>query len=81
MAPMLTSELLPNRARSLGMSVSMTAMFVANTLVQYSFPIARKHFGMPVTLNGYALIVAIGWVFVALLVPETKGLSLESVRC
>ncbi|ORY61590.1 MFS quinate transporter QutD [Pseudomassariella vexata] len=70
------SEIFPNRVRSLGFAVSMSASWIAQFIVVYSAPymIARIQFGM---FFFYGSCTTFAVMFVYLFVPETKGVSME----
>jgi len=76
---MLSSELLPTRARGFGMSSLMFANSVANIMVVSAFPYLQAKFGTSTTLVMYATCMMFFSVFFYLFIPETSGLTLEQV--
>src|SRR6185437_4534452 len=72
----LIAEIFPNRLRSHGVSVSVSALWIASFLLTYSFPFLDRSVGASGTFLGYGVVCIAGCVFVAFSVPETKGRSL-----
>ncbi len=76
----LISEIFPNRVRSHGVSVAVSALWIASFLLTYSFPFLNRSVGSSGTFLVYGVICLAGCVFVAFTVPETKGRSLEQIE-
>jgi len=76
----LISEIFPNRVRSHGVSVAVSALWIASFLLTYSFPFLDRSVGASGTFLGYGVVCIAGCVFVAFSVPETKGRSLEEIE-
>jgi len=76
----LISEIFPNRIRGLAVSVSVSALWTACFIVTFTFPILQRHWGPAGTFWLYAAICLIGFIFILRCVPETKGLTLESIE-
>jgi len=74
------SEIFPNRIRALAMSVATLALWIADFIVTYTFPIMRAEFGTSIIFFIYALLCIIAFGFVFKKVPETKGRSLEKIE-
>jgi len=76
----LFSELFPNRIR--GVAISFVGLINSGISfgVQLIFPWELANFGSGTTFLIYGLFAAIGLVFVVLVVPETKGRSLEELE-
>ena len=78
------SEIFPNRARGIAMSIATTAMFTASYLTTNLFPMAldifKRTFGNPggTFLIFAAVCVSCSW-FVWRWLPETKDKSLEEI--
>ena len=73
------SEIYPTKVRGRGMSVAVTALWLIGYLGNQLFPIMQTRIGLDFTFwlfSGGALLT---FVFVAGLVPETKGRSLEDI--
>jgi sugar porter (SP) family MFS transporter len=76
----LISEIFPNRIRGAAISVAVSALWIACFILTYTFPILEGHIGTGNTFWIYSGICVIGFVFVFLRVPETKGKSLEQIE-
>lgn len=75
----IISEIYPTKVRGRGMSIATTALWLVGYLGNQMFPIMQKHLGLDGTFlvfSGGALVTII---LVALLIPETKGRSLEQI--
>jgi sugar porter (SP) family MFS transporter len=76
----LISEIFPNRIRGTAISVAVSALWIACFVLTYTFPILERNIGTGNTFWIYAGICAIGFVFIRLHVPETKGKTLEQIE-
>ncbi len=76
----LISEIFPNRIRGTAISVAVAALWIACFLLTYTFPLLERGIGTGNTFWLYAAICAVGFAFVRLFVPETKGRSLEQIE-
>jgi MFS family permease len=76
----LFSELFPNRIRGLAISFVGLINSAVSFGVQFVFPWELANFGSGTTFLIYGLFAAIGLVFVLLVLPETKGRSLEELE-
>jgi MFS transporter, SP family, xylose:H+ symportor len=76
----LISELFPNRVRGLGVSIAVSALWIASFVLTFSFPILQRSLGSAGTFWTYAGICGAGFVFVAMAVPETRGKTLEEIE-
>jgi MFS transporter, SP family, xylose:H+ symportor len=76
----LISELFPNRIRSLGVSVAVSALWIASFILTFTFPLLQRALGSAGTFWTYAGICFAGFLFVLAAVPETKGKSLEQIE-
>jgi MFS family permease len=76
----LISEIFPNRIRGAAMSVAVSALWVACFILTFLFPILTDQIGMAGAFWLYAGICAVGFVFILLRVPETKGKTLEAIE-
>lgn len=74
------SEIFPNRARGLAMATATLALWLADFLVTYTFPVLIKNFSTATTLCIYAVTCALAFVFVYARLPETAGKSLEEIE-
>ena len=76
----LISEIFPNRIRGLGVSVSVSALWLASFLLTFTFPILNRSLGNAGTFWIYAAVCLAGFFFVLVRVPETKGKTLEEIE-
>jgi MFS transporter, SP family, xylose:H+ symportor len=76
----LISELFPNRIRSFGVSVAVSALWIASFILTFTFPLLQRVVGSAGTFWMYAGICFAGFLFVWAAVPETKGKSLEEIE-
>jgi SP family xylose:H+ symportor-like MFS transporter len=80
------SEIYPTRIRGRAMGIATLLLWAANFLVSQTFPILNEHPWLVNTFHHafpfwlYAVFCAVTIVVVALLVPETKGKSLEEIE-
>ncbi len=76
----LFSELFPTRVRGLAISFVGLINSAVSFLVQLVFPWQLASLGSATTFLIYGVFAAVGLVFVLLVVPETKGKSLEELE-
>lgn len=76
----LLSELFPNRIRGGAMAISVSALWISCFTLSYFFPMINYALGSDKTFWLYSLICAGGFVFILLVLPETKGKSLEQIE-
>ena len=76
----LIAEIFPNRVRSHGVSVAVSALWAASFLLTYTFPLMNERVGTGGIFFIYGLICLAGCVFVASSVSETKGRTLEQIE-
>jgi hypothetical protein len=76
----LISEIFPNRIRGAGVSIAVSALWIACFALIYTFPLLNTSLGAARTFWLYAAICGAGFVFIFLKVPETKGKSLEQIE-
>jgi MFS family permease len=77
---LMTAELFPNRLRGVGASISSTSNWTANLLISITFLTLIDVLGKSWTFWVYAIFAALGVLFVARFVPETKGRPLEHIE-
>lgn len=79
---LLCSEVFPNKVRGRAMSLAALTVWVACYLVAQTFPMLNDHpsIGPAVTFWIYAGVSLFSFCFVVLLVPETKGRTLEQIE-
>lgn len=77
---LLISEIYPLQIRGLAMSIATVANWGVNLLVALTFLTLIQLVGRPGTFWLYGLVGIGAWIFAYLLVPETKGRSLEEIE-
>lgn len=77
---LLISEIFPMAIRARGMSAATIANWVANLIVALTFLDLAGLMGHAGVFLLYAVLTFAGLVFAYILVPETKGLSLELIQ-
>lgn len=75
--PWMQSELFPLSVRSLGSGIATATNWSANFVVGLTFLPLMDLLKPTWTFLLYAVICAVGWVFIWLIYPETSGLTLE----
>lgn len=76
----IISEIFPTRMRGTAMSVAVFALWLACSLLTFTFPWLNSRLGAAGTFWLYAIVCAAGLVFVALRLPETRNRSLEEIE-
>lgn len=76
----LCSEIFPAKLRGRAMSLSTFFIWTACYIVSQTFPSLLKAFGPTHTFWFYAACSAATFVFVLMMIPETKGRSLEEIE-
>jgi sugar porter (SP) family MFS transporter len=74
------SEIFPNRIRGAAMSVAVSSLWIACFILTYTFPILNAKLGPAGTFWLYAAICVLGFIFIFLKLPETKGKTLEQIE-
>ena len=77
---LVLSEIYPLRIRGVAMSVGTAANWSANLIVALSFLTLTQALGKAATFWLYAVVSVGAWFFAFVLVPETKGKSLEAIE-
>jgi len=76
----ILSEIFPNRIRGAAMALATFALWVACFVLTYTFPLLNKSLGAAGTFWVYSGICLLGFIFIVLKLPETKGKSLEEIE-
>jgi SP family xylose:H+ symportor-like MFS transporter len=82
----LLSELFPNAIRSKAMAIAVSAQWISNYVVSFTFPILDNNPYLIQLFNHgfsywlYGLMALFAALFMWKLVPETKGKSLEALE-
>ena len=83
----ILSEIFPTRIRGRAMAIATVCLWIANYLVSQTFPMMDKegswlvdkfHHGFPFFVYAFFCVVLV--LFVGILLPETKGKSLEEIE-
>jgi len=83
LAPLLwvvLSEIFPTRVRGAAISIGALAHWIGNFTLTYSFPAIKENLGWANNFWLYGVICAAGFVIIWLVLPETKGKSLEQIE-
>jgi len=75
----MLGEMFPNQMRGSGLAVSGFAQWIANFGITMTFPLLLAGVGLAVTYSFYAACAALSALFVAALIAETRGKSLEEM--
>jgi sugar porter (SP) family MFS transporter len=76
----ILSEIFPNRIRGAAMALATFALWIACFVLTYTFPLLNKELGAAGTFWVYAGVCLLGFLFVLIKLPETKGKSLELIE-
>ncbi|WP_172331065.1 sugar porter family MFS transporter [Mangrovicoccus sp. HB161399] len=74
---LILAEMFPLRVRSFAMGISVFALWITNATVAFAFPPLVAAVGIGATFFGFAVLGVIAIAFMAALVPETRGKTLE----
>jgi len=75
----IISEIYPTKVRGRGMSIATTALWLVGYLGNQLFPIMQKNLGSDGTFWCFSGGALLTMILVGLLIPETKGRSLEEI--
>jgi SP family arabinose:H+ symporter-like MFS transporter len=73
------SEIFPAKLRGKAMSFSTFIIWTAALIVSQTFPQFKAALGAPLTFGFYAACSALTFLFVLILLPETKGRTIEEI--
>jgi MFS transporter, SP family, arabinose:H+ symporter len=76
----IISEIFPARVRGRAAAVGTLVIWVACYVVALTFPVLQKGIGPALTFWVYAGCSLLSFLFVAAVIPETKGRSLEEIE-
>lgn len=76
----LLAEIFPNKVRGVAMATCTFALWTGCTTLTYSFPSMNAALGSSGTFWIYAVICAVGFIYLFRSCPETKGISLEELE-
>jgi MFS transporter, SP family, arabinose:H+ symporter len=73
------SEIFPTKLRARAMGFATVALWLTDILINQLFPVVRNQFGIWTMFFACALFLAIQFAVVAMVLPETKGMTLEEI--
>lgn len=76
----VNSEIFPTKLRGRAMSVAIFCLWLADWIVTQTFPMLRESIGPARTFWVYAFCSLLSTAFVLVMVPETKGRTLEEIE-
>lgn len=74
------SEIFPTKIRGVAMAIATFSLWTACFILTYTFPILNNTLGAYGTFWVYGMVCTLGFVFIYLKLPETKGKSLEEIE-
>ncbi|KAK7312154.1 hypothetical protein VNO77_35810 [Canavalia gladiata] len=77
---LMIAEIFPLRLRGRGLSIAVLVNFGANALVTFAFSPLKELLGAGILFYIFCLIAVVSLVFIYLVIPETKGLTLEEIE-
>ncbi|KAF3432668.1 hypothetical protein FNV43_RR23770 [Rhamnella rubrinervis] len=77
---LMISEIFPLRLRGRGLSIAVLVNFGANAIVTFAFSPLEALLGAGILFYAFGIIAVVSLVFIYLIVPETKGLTLEEIE-
>ncbi|MGW6357821.1 sugar porter family MFS transporter [Streptomyces sp. NPDC055092] len=77
---LVLSEIFPMAIRGFAMGIAVCALWVANTIISFVFPMLTEAVGAASTFGVFVLVNALSTIFVVRYMPETKGRTLEQLE-
>lgn len=74
------SEIFPTKVRAMAMGVATFALWTACFILTYTFPLLNNSLGSYGTFWLYGIVCLLGYFFLRVYLPETKGKSLEEIE-
>lgn len=74
------SEIFPNRIRGQGMAVATLSLWIGTFTLTLTFPALMANLKGSFTFWLYAVICVLGFIFILVTLPETKGKTLEELE-
>ncbi len=74
------SEIFPNEVRSFGTSLGSSTHWIFAAIIAGTFPMLAKALGPATLFSIFASMMVFQLLFVAFMMPETKGVSLEELE-
>jgi len=76
----LLAEIFPNKVRAIAVATSTFALWVGSSTLTYTFPLLNQALGSYGTFWIYSAVCLAGFIFMTMMLPETKGKSLEELE-
>jgi SP family arabinose:H+ symporter-like MFS transporter len=76
----IISEIFPNRIRGVAAAIATAAIWAAAFILSLCFPWMQEHLGPVKIFSIFGGVSLLGSIFVWLVVPETKGRTLEEIE-
>ena len=76
----MMSEIFPTKIRGRAIAIATTAVWLADSFLNYFFPWARENWGPAVCFFLFAAVLVPQLFFVWLAMPETKSRTLEEIE-
>jgi SP family sugar porter-like MFS transporter len=76
----IISEIFPTRVRGVAMAVATFSLWTACFVLTYTFPLLNSGLGSQGTFWLYGAICVLGFIFTKVMLPETKGKTLEEIE-
>ena len=77
---LVLSEMFPLPIRGFAMGASIGALWIANSLISFFFPILAEQFGSVSVFFGFMVLNVLAALFALRFIPETKGRTLEELE-
>ncbi|QCD88856.1 D-xylose-proton symporter-like 2 [Vigna unguiculata] len=77
---LMIAEIFPLRLRGRGLGIAVLVNFGANALVTFAFSPLKELLGAGILFYIFCVIAVASLAFIYLIVPETKGLTLEEIE-
>jgi sugar porter (SP) family MFS transporter len=74
------AEVFPNRVRSKGQSIGSSAHWISAAIITRYFPVVVDRFSQGTPFAFFAAMMALQFLLVLFIYPETKGRSLEQIQ-
>lgn len=74
------SEIFPTKIRAMAMGVATFSLWTACFILTYTFPLLNNSLGSYGTFWLYGIVCFLGYLFLRIYLPETKGKSLEEIE-
>ena len=76
----LLAEIFPNKVRAIAVATSTFALWVGSSTLTYTFPLLNQALGSYGTFWIYSAVCLAGFIFMTMMLPETKGKSLDELE-